>query len=92
MGEGLVGLIAPVELTFNNQISPDWTLMEARSLDAFALLYALSNALSMRGINIHRVKIRSERGQATDRFFIVNRWNRKVEDIGEQQDCEWPFR
>ncbi len=85
MGEGLVGLIAPVDLTFNNQISTAWTLMEARSMDSFALLYALSNALSMRGIDIHRVKIRSEHGKAADQFFIVNRWNRKVESIGEQQ-------
>ena len=85
MGEGLVGLIAPVDLTFDNQISTNWTLMEARSLDSFALLYALSNALSMRGIDIHRVKIRSESGKAADQFFIVNRWNRKVESIGEQQ-------
>ena len=30
MGEGLVGLVAPVDLTFDNQISSDWTLMEVR--------------------------------------------------------------
>ena len=85
MGEALHGLTAPVELTFNNDISSDWTLMEARSLDSFAFLYAISNALAMRGIYIHRVKIRSEGDQAADQFFIVNRWNRRVESESEQQ-------
>src|SRR5678816_2034427 len=85
MGEALAGLTAPVELTFNNELSKDWTVMEARSLDAFAFLYATSNALAMRGIYIHRVRIRSEKGQASDQFFIVNRWNRRVESESEQQ-------
>ena len=85
MGEGLGGLIAPVELTFDNNISSDWTVMEVRSEDTFAFLYAISNALAMRGINIHKVKIRSEGGKAKDRFYIVNRWNRKIEDGRDQQ-------
>lgn len=85
MGERLLGLVATVDLRFNNELSPDWTLMEARSLDAFAFLYAISNAMAMRGIYIHKARIRSEGTQAIDQFYIANRWSRKVESNSEQQ-------
>jgi glutamate-ammonia-ligase adenylyltransferase len=85
MGEGLGGLTSPVDLDFDNSASIEWTVMGVRSDDSFAFLYAISNALAMRGIYIHKVKIRSEGGKAKDRFFIVNRWNRKIEDPTDQQ-------
>jgi [glutamine synthetase] adenylyltransferase / [glutamine synthetase]-adenylyl-L-tyrosine phosphorylase len=85
MGERLVGLTSPVDLSFDNSSSPDWTLLEAQTEDTFAFLYAISNALAMRGIYIHKVRIRSVGDRATDQFSIVNRWNRKIEDAREQQ-------
>jgi len=88
MGEGLGGLGSPVDLAFDNTTSGQWTLMEVRSEDTFGFLYAISNALAMRGIYIHKVKIRSEAGEAKDQFFIVNRWNKKIEDSGDQQRLE----
>jgi len=53
MNEPLSGLLSPVEIHFDNQVSPDWTVMHAHSEDAFAFLYAVSTALAMRGIYIH---------------------------------------
>jgi glutamate-ammonia-ligase adenylyltransferase len=88
MGEGLRGLGSPVSLVFDNTSSDQWTLMEVRSEDTFGFLYAISNALAMRGIYIHKVRIRSEAGEAKDQFFIANRWNRKIEDPGDQQRLE----
>jgi glutamate-ammonia-ligase adenylyltransferase len=85
MGEGLGGLGSPVNLAFDNTSSSQWTVMEVRSEDTFGFLYAISNALAMRGIYIHKAKIRSEAGEANDWFFIVNRWNRKFEDSHDQQ-------
>jgi glutamate-ammonia-ligase adenylyltransferase len=85
MDEPLSGLHSPVEIDFDNQISPEWTVMEARSEDSFGFLYAMSNALSMRGIYIHKVKIRSAGHEATDQFFIVDRWGHKIEDGREQE-------
>jgi len=84
MNEKLSGLQIPVEIHFDNQLSPDWTVMDAYSEDTFAFLFALSNALAMRGIYIHRVNIRSVGPQVRDRFFIADRWGRKIEDKAEQ--------
>ena len=85
MNEPLSGLLSPVEIHFDNQISPDWTVMHAHSEDAFAFLYAVSNALAMRGIYIHKVKIRSIGRQVRDQFFIADCWGRKIEDAHEQE-------
>jgi len=85
MGEAFSGLTLPVELAFDNQTSTGWTLMEARCGDDFGFLYAISNALAMRGADINRVKIRSSGGRVTDHFFIADRWGRKIEDGRDQQ-------
>ncbi|HEY8460967.1 MAG TPA: hypothetical protein VIM99_11335 [Blastocatellia bacterium] len=85
MNERLTGLLSDVEVRFDNRLSPDWTVMDAHSEDAFAFLYAFSNALSIRGLYIHRVEIRSVGRQARDRFFIADRRLRKIEDEREQE-------
>ncbi len=82
----LSGLLSPVDVRFDNQASPDWTLMNVHSQDAFAFLYAFSNALAMRGIYIHKVKIQSIGREVRDQFFIADRWGRKIEDEREQEN------
>jgi glutamate-ammonia-ligase adenylyltransferase len=85
MDEPLSGLLSPVTLTFDNETSAEWTVMEVQSEDSFAFLYAVSNALSMRGIYISRVKIRSVGHQTHDQFFIVDRWGKKIRKPPEQR-------
>jgi glutamate-ammonia-ligase adenylyltransferase len=41
MSVGLSGLLSPLEIKFDNDSSPDWTLLEIRSEDSFAFLYAV---------------------------------------------------
>jgi len=81
----LTGLLYPVEVQFDNRLSPDWTVMDVRSQDAPAFLYAFSNALAMRGIYIHKVRIQSVGPEVRDQFFISDRWGRKIEDEREQK-------
>ncbi|MGH9769557.1 MAG: hypothetical protein ACREAB_19195 [Blastocatellia bacterium] len=85
MNERLSGLLSPVEVRFDNQSSSEWTVMDVYSQDAFAFLYAFSNALSLRGIYIHKVRIQSIGCEAQDQFFIADRWGRKIEDEREQE-------
>jgi glutamate-ammonia-ligase adenylyltransferase len=85
MDEPLSGLLSPVTLTFDNETSAEWTVMEVQSEDTFAFLYAVSNALSMRGIYISRVKIRSVEHQTHDQFFVVDRWGKKIRKSAEQR-------
>jgi glutamate-ammonia-ligase adenylyltransferase len=85
MNEQLTGLLSPIEIQFDNHRSPSWTVMEVHSANAFGFLYAVSNALAMQGIYIHKVKIRSSSGTVEDQFFMSDYWGRKIED-GPQQD------
>src|SRR5262245_31428638 len=72
MNEQLSGLQSPIELQFDNNQSPDWTVIDARSNDAFAFLYSVSNALALRGLNLHKVRIRSVSDQVQDQFFVTD--------------------
>lgn len=83
--EPLAGLLHPVEVHFDNRVSPEWTVLDVRSQDVPAFLYAFSNALAMRGIYIHKVRIQSVGQEARDQFFISDRWGRKIEDDREQK-------
>jgi [glutamine synthetase] adenylyltransferase / [glutamine synthetase]-adenylyl-L-tyrosine phosphorylase len=85
MNEPLSGLSSPVVVGFDNHSSPEWTIMDVQSEDAFAFLYAFSNALAMRGVYIHKVRIRSIGREAKDEFLISDRWGRKIEDKQEQE-------
>jgi len=85
LNEPLSGLSAPVVLDFDNKSSSDWTVMEVKSEDTFAFLYAVSNALSLKGINIGRVEIRTEGRQTRDRFFIVDPWGNKILKAREKE-------
>lgn len=84
MDAPLTGLLSPVDLVFDNESSGEWTVMEARSQDSFGFLYAISNALAMRNVYIHKVRIRSTDGQIRDQFFVANRWGRKIVGAQEQ--------
>lgn len=83
MDERLSGLLSLAEVDFDNRISPDWTVMNVRSEDAFAFLYAFSNALALRDIDIHKVRIRSFGREVRDQFFIADRWGRQI--VGQQE-------
>ena len=84
MDEPLSGLLSPIEIQFDNKASGSWTVMETQSKDAFAFLYAVSNALGMRSVYVHKAKIRGG-AIARDRFFIADRWGRKIEKSEEQE-------
>ena len=85
MNEPLTGLLSPVEIVFDNEAFKSWSLMQTKAEDTFALLFAISNALAMRGVYIHNVKIRSSGKQASNQFLIADRWGRKIEDAREQE-------
>jgi glutamate-ammonia-ligase adenylyltransferase len=85
LNEPLGGLLSPLTLRFDNDARPDRTVMEVRSQDTFAFLYAVSNALSLRGININAVRIRSVGKLLNDEFVISDQSGRKIREGLEQQ-------
>jgi glutamate-ammonia-ligase adenylyltransferase len=74
-----------VEIRFRNGDTKHFTTMEVRGPDAPGFLYALSNALAMRGIYIHEVHIESVAGEVLDVFGISHRDGRLLQDAAEQE-------
>jgi glutamate-ammonia-ligase adenylyltransferase len=82
---GFAGAVAPVAIEFANEPGAAWTVMRVRGSDTPGFLYALANALAMRGIYVHSVLIESVGREARDRFAIARRDGRRIEDEAEQQ-------
>jgi len=77
--------VAPVEIEFENDPGSPWTVMRVRGADAPGFLYALANALAMRGISVQSVLIESVGNEVTDRFAIARRDGRRIEDEADLQ-------
>ena len=79
------GLLHPVQITFDNSQSPVDTVMDIRSNDTPAFLYAFANALAMRNIYISKAQFDVEDGKIHDRFYVRNRHGQKLTDATDQQ-------
>jgi glutamate-ammonia-ligase adenylyltransferase len=80
------GLLRTVRITFDNSQSPTDTIMDIRSDDTPAFLYALANALAMRNIYITKAMIESNGAtKLRDRFHVRNRDGQKLLDSADQQ-------
>ena len=80
------GLLAPVQIRFDNTASAASTAMDIRSTDTPAFLYAFALALSMRGLYIHQARFEHVGDELHDRFFVRGRHGRKIEGKTEQQE------
>ena len=79
------GLLHPVQITFDNSRSPTDTVMDIRSNDTPAFLYAFANALAMRNIYIAKAQFTVESGKVLDRFYVRNQHGQKLTDETDQQ-------
>jgi glutamate-ammonia-ligase adenylyltransferase len=79
------GLLDTVQITFDNGQSPTETIMDIRSDDTPAFLYALANALAMRNIYITKAQIECDGAKLHDRFSVRNRDGQKLLNPADQQ-------
>lgn len=79
------GLLQPVQITFDNDQSPTDTVMDIRSDDTPAFLYAFGNALAMRNVYIAKAQFENIGTKLHDRFFVRNRYGQKLVDPQDQQ-------
>ncbi len=79
------GLLHTVQIAFDNSRSPTDTIMDIRSDDTPAFLYAFANALAMRNVYITKAQFENIGAKLHDRFFVRNRYGQKLVDPKDQQ-------
>ena len=80
------GLLHPVYIQFDNEASLTDTVMDIRSTDTPAFLYAFANALSMRGIYIHKAGLETIGPELHDRLYVRDRHGHKITDAAAQHE------
>ena len=80
------GLLHPVRIDFDNERSPTDTMIDIRSTDTPAFLYAFANALAMRGVYIRKARVQQIGVELHDRFFVRGRHGHKIDDPSDQQE------
>ncbi len=81
----LKGLLTPIKIQFDNRKSSQWTLLSIHGQDTPAFLYAFSNALAMRNIYIHKIKIQHQQNKIHDQLYIASRQGKKIVREADQQ-------
>ncbi len=83
MGEWLAGLpdlprdkLFPIEI--DAEPEEDFTVLRIRGEDTPAFLFSLSNAMSLQGISIHKLLIRTEGARVDDTLLVTDAYDRPI--------------
>jgi [protein-PII] uridylyltransferase len=82
----------PTAITFNNEDSPDYTILEIQTPDRLGLLYHILEVLGQCGIDIYLAKINTEKGAAMDVFYLTDTEGRKLTDVKKREHIQHQLR
>lgn len=77
--------LLPIELSFDNETSQDFTILLINTADTIGFLYEFTNALSLLHIYIDRMVINTENLQVEDLIYVANEHGQKITDAQETQ-------
>lgn len=72
--------LLPLEIEFDNTSDPASTILRISAEDTIGFLYELTNALTLNGIQIQRVTIRTIGQLASDTLFVTDSAGHKITD------------
>ncbi len=75
-----VSVLLPLEIEFDNAAAREATVLRISGEDTLGFLYELANALTLSGIQIQRVAIRSVGQLASDTLHVTDESGRKITD------------
>jgi [protein-PII] uridylyltransferase len=70
----------PTEVTVDNSVSPDYTVIDVTAPDRMGLLFTLTYSLFQFGVEIHLAKITTNVDQVLDVFYVTDRAGAKITD------------
>ncbi len=79
------GMLA-VDIAVDNDSSDDFTVLHIESADSIGFLYELTNALTLSGVNIEQVHLKTQHGRVFDTLHITTGDGQRItDDRGIQQ-------
>ena len=72
--------LMPVQVTIDNDAAPKTTALHIEADDTIGFLYELANALSLAGLEIERVLVRSVGTRVADTLFVTDDKGEKITD------------
>lgn len=75
----------PVEIDFDNQSAATTTVVRIAADDTSGFLYELTNSLSLLGIDIRQMEIRTEGTRVRDTLHVTDESGRQLLDLRQQQ-------
>ena len=82
--QSLEGERIATKIGFDNDTSPNATVIDVETEDRLGLLYAISEAFTELGLNIAVAKISTEKGAAIDTFYVTEAFGQKILDPARQ--------
>ena len=77
---GFDGNSFPTKITFDQNSSSEYTLLDLQTPDRPGLLYDISECLNDFGADITHARIATEKGAALDTFYLCDQQGRKISD------------
>jgi [protein-PII] uridylyltransferase len=75
------GMMVEEKVEFNNEISPDYTVLEVRLPDSLGLLYRIIKSILNYDVKIHFVKVSTSADYAYDSFYLKLNDANKIYDL-----------
>lgn len=79
--EGRINPFLKTSVAIDNNISREYTVLEIRSPDRFALLYKIAKTLSEFEVNISSAKLSTLVSLINDVFYVTDKAGKKIEDL-----------
>ena len=65
-------------MSFENQVSARYTVVDVKARDEVGLLYTITHSLGENGLDIHMAIINTVVDQANDAFYVVDAEGQKI--------------
>ncbi|MEW6774973.1 MAG: [protein-PII] uridylyltransferase, partial [Bdellovibrionota bacterium] len=82
----------PTRISFDNESSEKYTIIDVVTGDRIGLLYRLTGAISRLGLTITLAKISTKKDRADDTFYVVDIFGHKVKDPAKLSRIEATLR
>jgi len=77
--------IEEIRVEFDNEVSPDATVVEVAGPDRLGLLYDLGSTIAARQLDIQKMRVQTVGGDVVDAFYVTTLDGERITDLADQE-------